>query len=38
MKMIFLGFASDKQALGYGEAAGVIGARPYGSDRVWEWK
>ena len=38
MKMIFLGFTEEEQALAHGEAADVVKTRPYSSERVWEWK
>lgn len=40
MRMIFLGFRSDSDALAHAQAASstLVGARPFQSDRVWEWK
>ena len=42
MKMIFLGFTSDADALANAEIlkadVALIGTRPFLSDRVWEWK
>jgi hypothetical protein len=42
MRMIFLGFGSDGEALAHAESVGqtstLVGKRPWHSQRVWEWK
>lgn len=42
MRMIFLGFGSDSDALAHAGSVGgtstLVATRPFRSERVWEWK